>query len=196
MNLSDRLRAERERIGLNQADLAAAGRVARRTQVNYETGERVPDAAYLEAISRTGIDVAYVLTGHRSEAHKRTQRERSSAGATVVPLAQGPAARGPAGAAASQSPGGAPPAAAGEPGAPPGKTGPAAGQAGEAVELELMQRVFRFLNEQAALFGKEVEEPLKVEMAVRVYNYLIEEREHGEVRDRKIERIARLVVSN
>jgi transcriptional regulator with XRE-family HTH domain len=65
-----------------------------------------------------------------------------------------------------------------------------------AIDLELMRRVYRFLNEQALLFGKEVEEPLKVEMAVRVYNYLIEERGQGEVRDRKIERIARLVVSN
>lgn len=69
-----------------------------------------------------------------------------------------------------------------------------------AIDPQLMSRVIRFLNEQADQFGRVVPEPLKIEMAVRVYNYLVEELEQhlhgGDVQDRKIERIARLVVSN
>ncbi|MDN4591242.1 hypothetical protein DBA29_22425 [Xenophilus aerolatus] len=60
-----RLREERKRLGLSQGELAAAGGVQLNAQSNYETGKRSPDAEYLEAIAMHGVDVAYVLTGHR-----------------------------------------------------------------------------------------------------------------------------------
>lgn len=35
-------------------------------QINYEKGERQPDAAYLAAIAAAGADVLYILTGQRT----------------------------------------------------------------------------------------------------------------------------------
>lgn len=58
-----RLRAERERLGLSQEELAARCGVHRRSQGNYELDKRVPDAGYWEAARRHGIDSEYVLTG-------------------------------------------------------------------------------------------------------------------------------------
>lgn len=52
-------------MGLNQADLAAIGGVAKTSQFNYEKGERWPDAAYLAAVAEKGVDVLYVVTGRR-----------------------------------------------------------------------------------------------------------------------------------
>ena len=66
MNISDRLREERERLGLNQVDFGAVGGVKKLAQINYEKGERHPDSAYLAAIAAAGADVLYVLTGQRS----------------------------------------------------------------------------------------------------------------------------------
>ena len=65
-NFSERLKAERKRIGLNQADLGAVGGVSKGAQLNYESGERSPTAEYLQAIAGAGIDVGYLLTGFRT----------------------------------------------------------------------------------------------------------------------------------
>lgn len=66
LNIGERLREERVRLGYNQADFAAIASVAKTSQFNYEKGDRSPDAVYLEAVSLKGVDVLYVLTGKRS----------------------------------------------------------------------------------------------------------------------------------
>ncbi|WP_411959630.1 helix-turn-helix domain-containing protein [Pseudomonas sp. s4] len=66
MNIGERLREERVRLGYNQADFAAIAGVAKTSQFNYEKGERSPDAAYLAAVAEKGVDVLYVVTGVRS----------------------------------------------------------------------------------------------------------------------------------
>jgi transcriptional regulator with XRE-family HTH domain len=66
LHIGVRLREERERLGINQTDFAALGGSGRKTQFNYEAGERVPDAAYLAAIAAAGADVLYILTGQHS----------------------------------------------------------------------------------------------------------------------------------
>ncbi|MEW6314740.1 MAG: helix-turn-helix domain-containing protein [Pseudomonadota bacterium] len=66
--IGGRLREERDRLGLSQTDFAALGGASRKTQFNYETGERVPDGAYLAAIAAAGADVLYILTGQRGSA--------------------------------------------------------------------------------------------------------------------------------
>ena len=66
LNIGERLREERARLGLNQGDFAAVAKVSKTTQFNYEKGERSPDAAYLEAVAAAGVDVLYVLTGRRA----------------------------------------------------------------------------------------------------------------------------------
>ena len=59
----ERLREERERLGLSQTAFAEAGGVQKRAQINYEKADRLPDAAYLAAIAAIGVDVLYVITG-------------------------------------------------------------------------------------------------------------------------------------
>lgn len=65
MGIGDRLKEERLRLGLNQSDFAALAQVAKNSQLNYEKGERSPDAAYLAAVAAAGVDVLYVVTGER-----------------------------------------------------------------------------------------------------------------------------------
>jgi len=64
--IGERLKEERERLGLTQTEFAALGGAGRKTQFNYESGERTPDAAYLAAIAEAGADVLYILTGQRN----------------------------------------------------------------------------------------------------------------------------------
>ena len=66
MNISVRLREERERLGLNQVEFGSIGGVKKLAQINYEKGERHPDSAYLAAIAAAGADVLYILTGQRT----------------------------------------------------------------------------------------------------------------------------------
>lgn len=61
-----RIRAERLALKLTQDAFSKRVGVHRRTQVNYESGEREPDTTYLEAASRIGVDIGYVLTGKRA----------------------------------------------------------------------------------------------------------------------------------
>lgn len=65
MDIAERLRSERERLGLTQTEFAALAGVGRKTQFNYESGGSGPDASYLAAVARAGADVLYVITGTR-----------------------------------------------------------------------------------------------------------------------------------
>jgi transcriptional regulator with XRE-family HTH domain len=62
-SIGSRLRQERERLGHSQSELAELGSTTRKTQFNYETDARRPDADYLAAIAAVGVDVLLVLTG-------------------------------------------------------------------------------------------------------------------------------------
>lgn len=66
MNIGERLRDERVRLGFNQSEFAAFAGVAKTSQFNYEKGDRSPDAAYLAAVAEKGVDILYVVTGQRS----------------------------------------------------------------------------------------------------------------------------------
>ncbi len=66
MDIFLRLREERERLDLSQPVMAALGGVQKRAQINYESGERIPDAAYLLGVAKAGVDVLYVITGQRA----------------------------------------------------------------------------------------------------------------------------------
>lgn len=63
MNIFERLKEERERMGLSQEKFGAIGGVKKLAQINYEKGERNPDSAYLAAIAVAGADVRYILEG-------------------------------------------------------------------------------------------------------------------------------------
>lgn len=65
MSIGNRLKEERERLGMTQDQFSNACGVRRRAQSTYENGERCPDSKYLEAASNIGVDVGYVLTGRQ-----------------------------------------------------------------------------------------------------------------------------------
>lgn len=74
-DLGSRIREERLFLGLTQEAFAKQLGVHRKTQGNYESGAREPDAAYLSAASKSGVDIGYVLTGERaSGAHRALVR--------------------------------------------------------------------------------------------------------------------------
>lgn len=59
----ERLKAERQRIGLAQAEFGAKCGVSKTSQFNYESGERSPDGEYFYKASLLGVDTHYVITG-------------------------------------------------------------------------------------------------------------------------------------
>lgn len=67
MNLGERLKAERERLGLNQTDFAALAGASKHAQINWEKGVASPNAAALAAWADAGIDVLYVVAGQSSK---------------------------------------------------------------------------------------------------------------------------------
>ena len=71
----ERLKEERERLRLNQTAFGEIGGVKKQAQLNYEKGERNPDAEYLALIAMAGVDVAYVLTGARAQNAATTPME-------------------------------------------------------------------------------------------------------------------------
>lgn len=60
-----RLREERKRLALSQQDLGVIGGIESNAQGLYERGKRFPNAGYLGAIAKAGVDVLYVVTGTR-----------------------------------------------------------------------------------------------------------------------------------
>ncbi|WP_350112099.1 helix-turn-helix domain-containing protein [Nitrosomonas sp.] len=63
MSIGSRLRKERERLNMKQEDFATACGVRRRAQSSYESDTRSPDANYLEAAAKIGVDISYVIYG-------------------------------------------------------------------------------------------------------------------------------------
>ncbi|NWE48704.1 helix-turn-helix domain-containing protein [Pseudomonas gingeri] len=61
-----RLKEERQRLALRQADFAQKASVSVSTQRLYEHDRRTPRAIYLANITRIGVDVLYVLTGRKT----------------------------------------------------------------------------------------------------------------------------------
>ena len=60
---AERLRKERARLELPQAQVCVAGGVSKSTQVAYECDQRVPDLEYLDGIATLGVNKVFVATG-------------------------------------------------------------------------------------------------------------------------------------
>lgn len=69
--IGNRLKAERLRLGLSQADFGAFGGVKKGAQINYEKDDRQPSAVYLQSLSDHGVDVNYVITGRTAGQEER-----------------------------------------------------------------------------------------------------------------------------
>ena len=67
MAFGARLKEERKRLGLKQAEFASRVETDVPKQSLYENDRRALRAPYLSRIAAAGVDVLYVLTGRRSE---------------------------------------------------------------------------------------------------------------------------------
>ena len=66
IGIGERLKEERERLGLNQTQMGAIGGVRTQAQLKYEKEESFPNAQYFFETAKRGLDVQYVVTGVRS----------------------------------------------------------------------------------------------------------------------------------
>lgn len=65
MTFGERLREERERLGLSQPKLAAVAGTTKQTLFSWESGKTAPDGFQLGLLTTAGIDVLYIITGQR-----------------------------------------------------------------------------------------------------------------------------------
>jgi len=61
--IAERIKEERERLGLTQDAFARIAGVSKPSQVRYEKGGRCPDGSYFAKLAAAGADVLYILTG-------------------------------------------------------------------------------------------------------------------------------------
>jgi transcriptional regulator with XRE-family HTH domain len=66
MNIGERIKEEREKLGFDQEGFAALGGASRHSQIDWEKGKSFPNAKVLAAYAAAGADVQYILTGVRS----------------------------------------------------------------------------------------------------------------------------------
>lgn len=64
--LGDRIRTERERLGLSQTDFARVAGDTKQTVFSWETGKTAPSGIQLAALAEKGADVLYIITGTRA----------------------------------------------------------------------------------------------------------------------------------
>lgn len=72
LDISERIKEERERLNFSQAAFAAIAEATRNSQLNWEKGAAMPNAAVLRAWSKVGADILYIITGERSKPVENT----------------------------------------------------------------------------------------------------------------------------
>lgn len=75
MTLGDRLKEEREKLGMSQSTFGELAGVTKASQINYEKGVRHPDTSYLLALAKSGVDVCYLLTGKHTITEEKINEE-------------------------------------------------------------------------------------------------------------------------
>jgi len=78
MNLFERIKEERERLGHSQTEFAAVADASKHSQINWEKGETAPNATVLAAWAKIGVDVMYIVTGIRADAHTHLAMKQRS----------------------------------------------------------------------------------------------------------------------
>lgn len=67
LGFPERVRLERERLGLSQTDFGRLGGVSKMAQWQYEAGKHWPTLEYVERLRAGGeVDVVYLVTGQRA----------------------------------------------------------------------------------------------------------------------------------
>lgn len=86
MSIGDRLKAERERVGLTIAEFGDVAGAKKNTVIDWQNDVSSPPAAKLAALAEAGVDVTYVITGYRGvpvQAQEPPARYSSDAPAVV-----------------------------------------------------------------------------------------------------------------
>lgn len=65
-HVGERLREERDRLGMSQQDLSDLAAIRREMLSRYERGAAEPGAGVLMSLAGVGVDILYVLTGGRT----------------------------------------------------------------------------------------------------------------------------------
>lgn len=68
IDIGERLRIERERLGLNQTQMAELFGKHKNTQMKYESNEQSPTAATLATLAEKGVDLHFLFYGSYCEA--------------------------------------------------------------------------------------------------------------------------------
>lgn len=68
MEIFEKLKEERIRLGFTQEQFANAIGATRRSVINWECGDAQPPVSKLAAMALQGVDARYVITGRRSVA--------------------------------------------------------------------------------------------------------------------------------
>ncbi len=74
--VGQRLKEERQRLGLSQEQMGERGGVRKQAQLKYEKGERSPSSDYLSGIAEAGANVSYILTGKTIDERKQAFMDR------------------------------------------------------------------------------------------------------------------------
>ncbi len=70
-SFQERVRLERERLGLSQTDFGRLGGVSKMAQWQYEHGKHWPTLEYIENLQASGdVDIVYLVTGTRVPADR------------------------------------------------------------------------------------------------------------------------------
>lgn len=73
--IGKRLKEERERLKLTQAELAVIANAGKRTVCDWEANKTSPTALQLSALFHMDFDINYIITGHRLIAIKNIEEE-------------------------------------------------------------------------------------------------------------------------
>jgi transcriptional regulator with XRE-family HTH domain len=65
VEIGDRIRSERDRLGCTQPEFAALAGATKRSQIAWEKGDALPNAGALAAWAARGADVQYIIAGKR-----------------------------------------------------------------------------------------------------------------------------------
>lgn len=65
-NIAERIKEERERLGLSQEKFGRIAAVSKQTVIAWEKGSTSPTAMQLAEMAKRSLDAVYVLTGQRT----------------------------------------------------------------------------------------------------------------------------------
>lgn len=74
--IGERLKEERERLGLTQPAFAELAGAKKRTLIDWEKGVSSPTSVQLAALSTQRVDVLYILTGIKTPEHILDEAQR------------------------------------------------------------------------------------------------------------------------